>query len=150
VAEGWVSARPSASESGVRERGPPRQAPPASFRPDSRTSCRSVRGGPGLLLDDEVALDGEDAAAVAEIQEVDQLRVDVELVAVLTQSTRDAEAEPLAAIRHPERRIEPGGDQAPAAARAALAKLRHRAVRWASSIGPTERSNTETMLLRAR
>ena len=34
---------------------------------------------PGLLLDDEVALDGEDAAAVAEVEQLDQVGVDVEL-----------------------------------------------------------------------
>ena len=69
---------------------------------------RQSAGGPGLLLDDEVALDGEDAAALAQVEQLDELRVDVQLVAVLAQAARDAEAQPLAAVGQAERRVEPG------------------------------------------
>ena len=72
---------------------------------------RSVGGRPGLFLDDEVALDGEDAAAFAEIEQLDQVRIDVQLRAVLAESTRDAEAQALAPVGQPERRIEAGRDE---------------------------------------
>jgi hypothetical protein len=70
-----------------------------------------VPGGPGLLLDDEIALDGEDTAALAEIEQLDQVGVDIELRAVLAHATGDAEAQPLAPVREAERRIEPGRDE---------------------------------------
>src|SRR5436190_3823943 len=89
----------------------------------------SVGGGPGLFLDHEIRLDGEDAAAVAEVEQLDQLRIDVELMAVLAEPAGDAEAEALRPIRHPERRVEPGRDQAAAATGASLAKAGHRANR---------------------
>src|SRR5437667_12410627 len=47
-------------------------------------------------------------------------------MAVLAQPTGNAEAESLAAIRHPERRVEPGRDQAATAAGASLAECGHR------------------------
>jgi len=72
---------------------------------------RSVGGRPGLLLDDEIALDGEDAATVTELEEVDELGVDVQLVAVLAQAAGDAEAQPLAPVRQTEGRVEPGDDE---------------------------------------
>ena len=65
----------------------------------NRTAPRSVGAGPGLLLDYEIALDGEDATALAEIEQLDQLGIDVELVTVFAQATRDAEAQTLASIR---------------------------------------------------
>jgi hypothetical protein len=68
--------------------------------------------GPGLLLDDEIALDREDAATLSQVEELDQLRVDVQLVAVLAQAAGDAEAEPLAPVREAERRVESGDDEA--------------------------------------
>src|SRR4051812_5167407 len=43
----------------------------------------SVRRGPGLFLEHDVALDREHAAPVAEVEQLDQLRIDVQLVAVL-------------------------------------------------------------------
>jgi len=68
---------------------------PAAFRreptvePCARGACRggsrepgSVRAGPGLFLDDEVALDGEYAAAPAQIEQLYEFRVDVELMTV--------------------------------------------------------------------
>jgi len=70
-----------------------------------------VPGRPGLLLDDEVALDGEDAATLAEVEKLDQLGIDVQLRAVLAQATGDAEAQTLAAIGQAERRVEPGRDE---------------------------------------
>ena len=81
-----------------------------------------------MLLDDEIALDGEDAAALAQVEQVDQIRVDVQLVAVLTESTRNAEAEPLAPIDHPERRVEARRDEAASASGAALSKAGHRRI----------------------
>src|SRR6185295_17877795 len=107
----------------------------AARRPAERVSRRlpaartSVCGTPGLFLDDEIRFDREDAAPVAEVQQLDQLGIDVELVAVLAEPAGDAEAQPLRAIRHPERRIEPGRDQAATAAGASLAKAGHRTVR---------------------
>src|SRR4051812_24080970 len=100
-------------------------------RPDERDrDPRRGRDGlvaarPGLLLDDEVALDGKDAACVAEVEEIDEVRLDIELVAVLAQPARDAEAQPLASIRQPERRVEPGRDQAAGARWATLAEAGH-------------------------
>jgi len=55
-----------------------------------------VAARPGLLLDDEIAFDREHAARVAEIEQLDEIRLDVELVAVLAQAAGDAEAQPLA------------------------------------------------------
>ena len=83
---------------------------------------RSVAGGPGLLLDDQIALDGEDAAALAQLEKIDQVRVDVELVAILAEATRDAEAEPLRSIGHPEGRVEARRDEATTATGTALSE----------------------------
>ena len=85
----------------------------------------SVGGGPGLFLHDEVALDREDAAAVAEVEQLDQLGIDVQLVAVLAQAAGDAEAQPLGPVGEPERRVEAGDDEAAAAAGAAISQARH-------------------------
>ena len=86
---------------------------------------RLVPCGPGLFLDDQVALDREDAACLAEVEQLDQLGIDVELAAVLAQSARDAEAQPLAAIRKPERGIEPSRDETAAADGTAVALTGH-------------------------
>jgi hypothetical protein len=86
----------------------------------------SVGAGPGLLLDYEVALDREDAASLAEIEELDQLGVDVQLVAVFAQAARDAEAQALASVGQPESGIEASAYQAPSAAGAAFASPSHR------------------------
>src|SRR4029078_10962004 len=75
------------------------------------TLRRSVGRRPGLLLDHEVAFDRKDAAPCGEVEQLDQARVDVELRAVLAESARDAEAQPLAPVRQPERRVEPGRDE---------------------------------------
>ena len=89
-------------------------------------AASSVGGGPGLLLEHDVALDREHAAALAEVEQLDQLRIDVQLVAVLAQAARDPEAQPLGPVGQPERRVEAGDDEAPAAARAAISQARHR------------------------
>ena len=100
-----------AATTGVHALGDgPRGAPRAALGLD-RDQAGSVGGGPGLFLDDEVALDGEDAAALAEVEQLDQVRIDVELRAVLAQAARDAEAQPLAPVGQPERRVEPGRDE---------------------------------------
>ena len=96
------------------------RGPAARLRP-------SVGGRPGLLLDDEVALDGEDATAFGEVEQLDQVRVDVQLRAVLAQPTRDAEAQPLAPVGQPERRVEPGRDEPVTAGWAAIARSGHAA-----------------------
>jgi hypothetical protein len=75
-----------------------------------------------LFLDDKIALDGEDAAAFAQLEEVDQVGVDVELVAVLAEATRNAEAEPLGPIGHSKGRVEARRDEATVAARTALSE----------------------------
>ena len=85
--------------------------PMESIDRDSTRVPSLVCGRPGLLLDDEVALDGEDAAAFAQIEQLDQVRIDVQLRAVLAQPAGDAEAQTLAPVRKPERRVEPGGDE---------------------------------------
>ena len=82
----------------------------------------SVAGGPGLLLDDQIALDGEDAAALAQLEQIDQLRVDVELVAILAEAAWNAEAEPLAPIGHSKRRVEARRDQPTVATGTALSE----------------------------
>jgi len=83
-------------------------------------TARSVGAGPGLLLDDQVALDGEDATALAQIEQFDQLRVDVQLVAVLAEAPGDAETEALAAVGQAESRIEAGANETSSAAGAAF------------------------------
>lgn len=82
----------------------------------------SISGRPGLLLDNQIALDGEDATAFAQVEQVDQVRVDVQLVAVLAESTRNAEAEPFAPIDHPERRVKARRNEAASASGAALSE----------------------------
>ena len=100
--------------------------PDTAFRP-------SVGGRPGLFLDDEIALDREDAAALAQVEEFDQLGIDVQLRAVLAQSAGDAEAQPLTPVGQPEGRVEPGRDEPVATGRTAFAErtwpdavMRHR------------------------
>src|SRR5687768_1654996 len=58
----------------------------------------SVGGRPGLFLDDEIALDRKDAAAFGEVEQLDEVRIDIQLRAVLAESTGDAEAQPLAPV----------------------------------------------------
>jgi len=82
----------------------------------------SVARGPSLFLDDQVALNGEDTAAFAQLEEVDQVGIDVELVAILAEATRDAEAEPLATIGHAKGRVEARRDEATVAAGTALSE----------------------------
>jgi hypothetical protein len=78
-----------------------------------------------LLLEHGVALDREDTPGRPEIKEIDERGVDVELVTVFAQATRDPEAETLGPVGQPERRVEAGDDQAAGAARATLAGARH-------------------------
>jgi hypothetical protein len=85
----------------------------------------SVGGRPGLFLDDEVALDRKDATAFGEIEQLDQIRIDVKLRAVLAEPTRDAETQPLAPVGQPERRVEPGRDEPVTASWAAIARSGH-------------------------
>src|SRR5256885_8201236 len=89
--------------------------PPGEQPTLGRSLSRSVRARPGLLLDDEVALDREHAAPLAQIEQLDQVGIDVQLMAVLAQATRDAEAQPLALVREPKGRVESGRDEAAAA-----------------------------------
>ena len=81
----------------------------------------SVGAGPGLLLDDQIALDGEHAAALGQIEQFDQFGVDVQLVAVFAQAAGDPETEALASVGKSECRVEARAYQAPFAARAAFA-----------------------------
>ena len=98
----------------------------AGARRRSRPSAEpSVGRGPGLFLDHEIALDGEDAAAFTKVEELDQVRIDVQLRAVLAQAAGDAEAQPLAPIRQPERRVEPGRDEPAAAGGASISNGGH-------------------------
>jgi hypothetical protein len=64
-----------------------------------------------LFLDYQVTLDREDTAALTKIKKLDQVRIDVQLRAVLAQPTRDTETQPLTAIRETERGVEPGRDE---------------------------------------
>ena len=75
-----------------------------------------------MFLDDQITLDGEDTAALAQLEEVDQVGIDVELVAVLAEATRDAEAEPLGPIGHAKGRVEARRDEATVAGRTALSE----------------------------
>ena len=61
----------------------------------------------------------------AQVEELDKVRVDVQLVAVLTQPAGDPEAQPFALVGETERRVEAGDDEAAAAARAPLAETGH-------------------------
>lgn len=78
-----------------------------------------------MFLDDEVAFDGKDTAAFAQVQQLDQVRVDVQLRAILTQAAGDPEAQSLAAVGQPERRIETGRDEPSFASRAAVSDRGH-------------------------
>ena len=115
-----VGRRPRCAERQRRAARRPRltPGPDTAFRP-------SVGGRPGLFLEDEVALDREDAAAFAEIEEFDQLGIDVELRAVLAQSAGDAEAQPLTPVGQPECRVEPGRDEPVITGGTAVAKCGH-------------------------
>lgn len=93
---------------------------------------RLLGARPGLLLEDVVALDAEDTAGVAEIEELEQLGLDVELGAGLAEPTRDPEAETLRPIREPEGRIEAADDEAAEAAWTAFARAWHLGCRRAS------------------
>ena len=73
------------------------------------------------MANDQIALDGENAASLAQIEEFDQLGVDVELVAVFAEAARDAEAETFAPVGQAERRVEARANEAPFAAWAAFA-----------------------------
>ena len=90
-----------------------------------------------MFLDDEVAFDGEDAPAFAKVKQLDQVRVDVELRAVLAQPTRDAEAETLAAVWQAERRIEPGRDEPSLTGWATISQAGHEGM---LGVGPSRRA----------
>jgi hypothetical protein len=77
-----------------------------------------------LLLDDNVTFDSEDAAALTQVEQFYQLRVDVQLMAVFAQAAGNAEAETFASVGQSESRIEARAHQAPAAAWAAFASPR--------------------------
>src|SRR4051794_10029805 len=102
--------------------GPPARGSSRRLRPVGR---ESIGRRPGLLLDDEVALDGKHAASIAEVKQLDQLGVDIELRAVLTEAAGNAEAEPLTSVGEPECRIESGGDETPATGRTAISNGGH-------------------------
>src|SRR3989304_225769 len=98
---GWRARWSASGEGGAR-----------SARPGVRRAARPSPGRrPGLFLQDAVRLDGEDAAGVAQVEELDQLGIDVQLVAVLTQAAGDAEAEPLRAVVEAEGRVEARVDE---------------------------------------
>lgn len=65
-----------------------------------------VGSRPGLALEDQVRLDGEDAASGWNVEHVDQRRIQVELLAVLTEAGRKAEAQPLVAVGQTEGGVE--------------------------------------------
>ena len=92
---------------------------------DEPRMCRLVAGGPGLFLDDEVALDRENAAGLAEVEQLDQLGIDVQLAAVFAQPSGNSEAQPFAPIRKPERGVEARRDEAAAADGTAVAVTGH-------------------------
>jgi hypothetical protein len=75
-----------------------------------------------LFLDYQIALDGEDAAALAQLEKVDEVGIDIELVAVLAEAAGDPEAQPLGPIGHPKGRVEARRDEATAAAGTALSE----------------------------
>jgi hypothetical protein len=83
---------------------------------------------PGLLLDDEIAFDGEDAAALTQVEQLDQVRIDVELRAVLAEAAGDTEAQPLCPVGQAERRVEPGRDEPAGTSRATISDGGHAAM----------------------
>ena len=77
---------------------------------------------PSLFLNHQVTLDREDAAALAQLEQVDQVGIDVELMAVFAKATGNAEAESLGPIGHPEGRVESRRDEATVAGGTALSE----------------------------
>src|SRR5690349_2533530 len=61
--------RGGAADAGPENRNGAARATPLAVTGDGP----SVGGGPGLLLEHHVTLDGEDAASVGEVEELDQL-----------------------------------------------------------------------------
>ena len=90
---------------------------------------------------DLVGLDGEHAATLGQVEHVDQVRVDVQLLAVLAQAGREAEAQPLVSVRQPERGVEARVDEAPGALRALGAKRSH-----AGTLGSVSCSSSDPLV----
>jgi len=61
-----------------------------------------------------------------QIEQLDELRIDIQLMAVFAQAARDAEAESLASIGQSEGRVKARAHEAPTAAWAAFARTFHR------------------------
>ena len=113
-------------------------------RPAPAGRARSSQRGPGWLgqpvpgrqsAEDQASSCMTRSLSIANTQrpsprseQLDQLGVDVELVAVLAQAAGDAEAQPLRPVGQPERRVEAGDDEAAAATGAAISQARHRGV----------------------
>src|SRR5205823_2956500 len=55
------------------------------------------------------------APAGPEVEQLDEVRVDVQLVAIRAQAAWDAEAQPLTLVGQPKRCVEPGAHQEPGA-----------------------------------
>src|SRR3990170_815150 len=98
---------------------------PETAEPERRAGGLSVGRGPGLLLHDAVTLDREDAAAGAQVKQLDEARIHVQLVAVLAQAAGDAEAEALRIVGQAERRVEPRGHEATPTVRASFLVTHH-------------------------
>ena len=77
----------------------------------------------------------EDAAAFTQIEQLDEVRVDVQLRAILAQPTRDAEAQPLAAIGQAERRVESGRDEPTFTGGAAVSQTGHGTMLGGTAVG---------------
>ena len=73
---------------------------------------------------------------VGEVEQLDQLGIDVQLVAVLAQAAGDAEAEPLGAVIEAEGRVEARVDELARALRAAFPEPRHRFRSTSPFVGP--------------
>src|SRR6266496_2646911 len=91
-----------------------------TFRLPDRTE-RLCFGIPGGLCEDchQLYIDPD---LIDLLEQVDEIGIDVELVAVFTQATRDAEAQALRPIRQAEGGVEPRHDELVGAARTALAE----------------------------
>ena len=120
---GWRSAVGDRSRRSRARRRDGRQAERLSgasaVREDvSRRRTRPVPGRPGRSR-------WRTRTAFAQVEQLDQVRIDVQLRAVLAQPARDAEAQPLAPVGQPERRVEPGRDEPAAAGGASISKAGH-------------------------
>ena len=99
---------------------------------------RLVFGGqPGASLEDLVRFDREGAAPFRDLEELDQVRVEVELLANLAQACRESEEQSLIALGQPERRVKARADESAGADRTTCGEASHAGTLGALRCTPT-------------